>query len=63
MCITHRRDFGENGTGKSTIVDSIDFVLQWTRVPLKNAAYPVPRSKYMASLGEREKDLEVSIKI
>ncbi len=54
--------FGENGTGKSTIVDGIDFVCNEQLGSLEERSISGSKSKYMASLGESEVDLVVSLK-
>ncbi len=55
--------FGENGAGKSTIVDGLDFVCNEGLGSLEEErSIPGSKAKYMASLGESEADLEVSLK-
>ena len=56
--------FGENGAGKSTIVDGIDFVCneKFGSLNDRKIPYPPAKGKLIASLGESEKDLGVSIR-
>jgi energy-coupling factor transporter ATP-binding protein EcfA2 len=54
--------FGENGTGKSTIVDGIDFVCNEEFGSLNQRSISQKKVKLIASLGESEKNLEVSLK-
>jgi len=54
--------FGENGTGKSTIADGIDFVCNESFGSLDDRKVPPGKGKLMASLGAEEKELGVSLK-
>jgi energy-coupling factor transporter ATP-binding protein EcfA2 len=52
--------FGENGTGKSTLVDAIDFVCNEELGSLKDRSFP-ERHRHVASLGASITDLSVSL--
>lgn len=54
--------FGENGTGKSTIVDGIDFVCNEEFGSLNQRSISQSRGKLIASLGESGNNPEVSLK-
>ena len=54
--------FGENGTGKSTIVDGIDFVCNERYGSLNDRSIQGTKSKLISSLNSNENDLEVSLK-
>ncbi len=55
--------FGENGTGKSTIVDGIDFVCNEKFGSLNERSVPASsKGKLIVSLGEIEKNLGVSLR-
>ena len=53
--------FGENGTGKSTIVDAIDFVCNECAGPLADRQ-STPVKEYLPSLGGKAADLKVQLK-
>jgi energy-coupling factor transporter ATP-binding protein EcfA2 len=53
--------FGENGTGKSTIVDAIDFVCNECAGPLEGRQ-STPVKEYLPSLGCKATDLKVELK-
>lgn len=52
--------FGENGTGKSTLVDAIDFVCNEELGSLKDRSFP-EKHRHVASLGASITDLSVSL--
>jgi len=53
--------FGENGTGKSTIVDAIDFVCNECAGPLEGRQ-STPVKEFLPSLGDKAADLKVHLK-
>jgi energy-coupling factor transporter ATP-binding protein EcfA2 len=53
--------FGENGTGKSTIVDAIDFICNECGGPLEGRQ-STPVKEYLPSLGGKAADLKVQLK-
>ena len=53
--------FGENGTGKSTIVDAIDFICNECAGPLEGRQ-STPVKEYLPSLGSKAADLKVQLK-
>ncbi len=53
--------FGENGSGKSTIVDAIDFVLNEEYGSLNERSSTNPKSRYLPSIGSSRSKLEVSV--
>ena len=53
--------FGENGTGKSTIVDAIDFICNECAGPLEGRQ-STPVKEYLPSLGGKAADLKVQLK-
>ena len=53
--------FGENGTGKSTIADAIDFVCNRSFGSLENYSLGRPASKYIAALGCGTSNLKVTL--
>jgi hypothetical protein len=52
--------FGENGTGKSTLVDAIDFVCNEELGSLEDRSFP-DKHRHVASLGASITDLSVSL--
>lgn len=52
--------FGENGTGKSTIVDAIDFVCNEELGSLEDRSFP-EKHRHIASLGTNITDLSISL--
>jgi hypothetical protein len=53
--------FGENGTGKSTIADGIDFVANQCFGSLDDRRFGVPRSPFVTTVGKLSKDCRVEI--
>ncbi|MCA9406295.1 MAG: hypothetical protein KC684_07155 [Candidatus Omnitrophica bacterium] len=54
--------FGENGTGKTTILDSVDFACnQCPEVSLKNKSVGKNKYKYLNSLASKLDELEVEV--
>jgi energy-coupling factor transporter ATP-binding protein EcfA2 len=54
--------FGENGTGKSTIVDAIDFCCNAQCGSIEDKSITGSKSLLLPSLGSKEKELEVLFK-
>lgn len=52
--------FGENGSGKTTIVDALDFVCNQRYGSLEDRSSTVPK-KHMASIGSGASELEVTL--
>jgi hypothetical protein len=53
--------FGENGTGKSTIVDAFDFICNGRLGSLENYSLGGNAKKYVVSLGAKPSDIRVSL--
>jgi hypothetical protein len=55
--------FGENGTGKSTIIDAIDFVcnLELGSLRLRKFGQGQRKERFVASLGKKEQDVVVEL--
>lgn len=53
--------FGENGTGKSTIVDAIDFVCNQKLGSLENMSVGIRAKSYLPSLGSTTESVNVEI--
>ena len=53
--------FGENGTGKSTIIDAMDFIFNKECGSLKEKSLTKIKNHYLPSLGSNSQDVEVSI--
>jgi hypothetical protein len=53
--------FGENGNGKSSIVDAIGFALKGDIGSLTLVSVPGAKTKYLASLGTKSRDMEVRV--
>jgi recombinational DNA repair ATPase RecF len=53
--------FGENGTGKSTIIDAIDFVCNKSFGSLEERSTPKRNDHYIASLGQKPNQVEVTL--
>jgi hypothetical protein len=53
--------FGENGTGKSTIVDAFDFICNGRLGSLENYSLGGTAKKHVASLGAKPSDIRVSL--
>ena len=53
--------FGENGTGKSTIVDAIDFVCNECFGSLEERSVPTRKDRYMPTLGTDKSRLSVKL--
>lgn len=54
--------FGENGTGKSTIVDGLDFVCNENFGSLEEKSFSKSKSTFIASLGANENNISVILK-
>ncbi|MBN1352984.1 AAA family ATPase, partial [candidate division KSB1 bacterium] len=53
--------FGENGTGKSTIVDAIDFICNGKWGSLDDRSVGSNKSMYIPTLGQKTNDLEAKL--
>src|SRR4030042_1188769 len=53
--------FGENGTGKSTVVDAFDFVCNRSCGSLENYSLGEPAKKHLASLGCKPSEAKVAL--
>lgn len=53
--------FGENGTGKSTIADAIDFVANQSFGSLEDRSLGVPKHPFIATLNHAAKDCKVEV--
>jgi len=53
--------FGENGSGKSTIVDAIDFICNKNLGSLENMSFGNNASSYVPSLGTNPKDIDIEL--
>ena len=53
--------FGQNGSGKSTIVDAVDFVLNEEYGSLNDRSSTNPKTRYLPSLGSSSSQLEASV--
>ena len=53
--------FGENGTGKSTIADAIDFVANQSFGSLEDRSLGVPKHPFVATLNRAAKDCKVKV--
>lgn len=53
--------FGENGSGKSTIVDAIDFICNKKLGSLENMSVGNKASSYVPSLGTNPEDIEIEL--
>lgn len=53
--------FGENGTGKSTIADALDFICNRSYGSLENYSLGEPAKKHVASLGRKPADVSVTL--
>ena len=52
--------FGENGTGKSTFVDAIDFVCNQKHGSLSDRSSTSPKA-HLPSLGSKARDIDISL--
>lgn len=53
--------FGENGTGKSTVVDAIDAVVNRSAGSLRNRSLKKSREGYLTSLGAENEDTRIGL--
>ena len=54
--------FGENGCGKSSLIDAIDFIANETYGSLMNRSVGGKRHPFLASLGKNPSDIEIQLK-